>query len=157
MPPRSKADSKSKRSRKSLDKNSDEYLARRERNNIAVKKSREKSRAKNKGTAAKVNMLKKENMELEQQVTILSKELGVLKDLFRMVHSTGDIGLPGVSGSGSNSNSATVLPPVSEVASHNEEPSYVEYAPAAVKEEEVVTTVNTDALKKDHEYFSTRI
>ncbi len=146
-----------------MDKNSDEYLARRERNNIAVKKSREKSRAKNKGTVEKVNMLKKENMELEQQVTILSKELGVLKDLFRMVHSTGDIELPGASGSKSN----TAEPPVSEVirapavlegiSAETDEPAYSGYAPVPVKEEEVVTTVNTDALKKDHEYFSTRI
>ena len=73
-----------------MDKESDEYLLRRERNNIAVKKSREKSRAKAKGTVEKVAKLKEENASLEQQVTILAKELGVLKDLFKMVHSGTD-------------------------------------------------------------------
>lgn len=65
-----------------LEKSSDEYLARRERNNIAVRKSREKSRAKAKETLAQVDKLRKENEMLEQKVTILSKELSVLKDLF---------------------------------------------------------------------------
>lgn len=68
--------------RRKLEKGSDEYLKRRERNNIAVKKSREKSRQKAKETMEQVDKLRKENATLEQKVTILSKELGVLKDLF---------------------------------------------------------------------------
>lgn len=68
----------------------DEYLARRERNNIAVRKSREKSRAKAKETLAQVDKLRKENEMLEQKVTILSKELSVLKDLF-LAHA-GNVG-----------------------------------------------------------------
>ncbi len=56
MPPKSRpqgpadsgSGSRSKR-RRVLDKGSEEYLIRRERNNVAVKKSREKSRAKAKG------------------------------------------------------------------------------------------------------------
>lgn len=63
-------------------KGSDEYTKRRERNNIAVKKSREKSRAKAKETSEQVNRLRSENEMLEQKVQILSKELSVLKDLF---------------------------------------------------------------------------
>ena len=68
--------------RRKLEKGSDEYTKRRERNNIAVKKSREKSRQKARETLAQVDKLRKENENLEQKVTILSKELGVLKDLF---------------------------------------------------------------------------
>lgn len=71
-----------KEKRAKLDKGGDDYLARRERNNIAVRKSREKSRAKAKETLAQVDKLRKENEMLEQKVTILSKELSVLKDLF---------------------------------------------------------------------------
>ncbi|XP_033754822.1 CCAAT/enhancer-binding protein gamma-like [Pecten maximus] len=63
-------------------KGSDEYTKRRERNNIAVRKSREKSRAKAKETSEQVNRLRSENEMLEQKVQILSKELSVLKDLF---------------------------------------------------------------------------
>ncbi|XP_060080643.1 CCAAT/enhancer-binding protein gamma-like [Ylistrum balloti] len=70
----------SKKSR--YQKGSDEYTKRRERNNIAVRKSREKSRAKAKETSEQVNRLRNENEMLEQKVQILSKELSVLKDLF---------------------------------------------------------------------------
>ncbi|XP_063441905.1 CCAAT/enhancer-binding protein gamma-like [Mytilus trossulus] len=75
-------DNSSKYKRKKLEKGSDEYVMRRVRNNMAVKKSREKSRQKAKETMNQVDKLRKENETLEQKVTILSKELGVLKDLF---------------------------------------------------------------------------
>ncbi|CAG5117054.1 unnamed protein product [Candidula unifasciata] len=65
-----------------LDKNSDEYKKRRQRNNVAVRKSREASRQKAKDTMEKVSKLREENKALEQKVTILNKELGVLRDLF---------------------------------------------------------------------------
>lgn len=65
-----------------LDKESDEYRLKRERNNIAVRKSRMKSRMKQKETNLRVEELKKENEELEERIKLLSKELGVLKDLF---------------------------------------------------------------------------
>ena len=68
--------------RTKLDKMSDEYTKRRERNNIAVRKSREKSRAKAKETQAQVSKLRTENEVLEQKVQILQKELSVLKELF---------------------------------------------------------------------------
>jgi len=58
-----------------------EYRQRRERNNIAVKKSREKSRARAQMTSDKVEELRRENTELEGKVNILSKELELLKDL----------------------------------------------------------------------------
>lgn len=71
-----------KEKRVKLDKRGDDYVARRERNNIAVRKSREKSRQKAKETMIQVTKLRQENEMLEQKVTLLSKELSVLKDLF---------------------------------------------------------------------------
>jgi len=59
----------------------DEYRERRERNNVAVKKSRAKSRARIQMTAAKVAELQRENSELEVKIKTLSKELDLLKDL----------------------------------------------------------------------------
>jgi len=70
----------SKRNTKS--KESDDYKKRRERNNIAVRKSRQLSRQKAKVTEEKVTILRSENKSLEQKVKLLTKELGVLKDLF---------------------------------------------------------------------------
>ncbi|XP_061404634.1 CCAAT/enhancer-binding protein gamma-like [Lethenteron reissneri] len=64
------------------DKNSDEYKRRRERNNIAVKKSRIKSKEKAEETQRRVNELKEENERLEAKIQTLSKELVVLKELF---------------------------------------------------------------------------
>ncbi len=66
----------------SSDKNSDEYRQRRERNNLAVKKSRMRSKQKAQDTQQRVNELKEENERLEAKIKLLSKELSVLKDLF---------------------------------------------------------------------------
>jgi len=60
----------------------DDYRVKRDRNNIAVRKSREKTRQKARETMEKVNRLKKENEDLEMKVNLLSKELNLLKDLF---------------------------------------------------------------------------
>lgn len=77
---RSRSDSGSKRG--ATAKDSDDYKKRRERNNIAVRKSRQLSRMKAKVTQEKVTQLREENQKLEQKVQILSKELSVLRDLF---------------------------------------------------------------------------
>ncbi|KAL2076904.1 hypothetical protein ACEWY4_027505 [Coilia grayii] len=66
----------------SVDKESDEYRQRRERNNLAVKKSRMRSKQKAADTQQRVNELKEENERLEAKIKLLSKELSVLKDLF---------------------------------------------------------------------------
>ena len=71
-----------------VDKDSEDYRLRRERNNVAVKKSREKSREKAKITLDKVNQLKQENADLEVKVNMLSKELSLLKDLL-LTHAGG--------------------------------------------------------------------
>jgi CCAAT/enhancer binding protein (C/EBP) gamma len=65
-----------------LDKNSEEYKKRRERNNMAVKKSRTKSKIRTQQTLERVNQLKSENEMLETKIKILTKELNFLKDLF---------------------------------------------------------------------------
>ncbi|XP_067652703.1 CCAAT/enhancer-binding protein gamma-like [Haliotis asinina] len=71
-----------KRSRKIDKRGPEEYRKRRDRNNVAVRKSRDKSRFKAKETMEKVSRLRNENEQLEQKVKILTKELSVLKDLF---------------------------------------------------------------------------
>lgn len=83
----------SKQSKKSspMDRNSDEYRQRRERNNMAVKKSRLKSKQKAQDTLQRVNQLKEENERLEAKIKLLTKELSVLKDLFlEHAHSLAD-------------------------------------------------------------------
>jgi len=59
----------------------DEYRQKRDRNNIAVKKSREKSRQRARDTAEKMERLRQENDELEQRTVELAAELRTLKDL----------------------------------------------------------------------------
>uniref|UniRef100_A0A674CY75 CCAAT/enhancer-binding protein gamma n=1 Tax=Salmo trutta TaxID=8032 RepID=A0A674CY75_SALTR len=77
-----KATPPSKMKKTSGDKDSDEYRQRRERNNLAVKKSRMRSKQKAQDTQQRVNELKEENERLEAKIKLLSKELSVLKDLF---------------------------------------------------------------------------
>ena len=74
-----------------VDRNSDEYRQRRERNNMAVKKSRLKSKQKAQDTLQRVTQLKEENERLEAKIKLLTKELSVLKDLFlEHAHSLAD-------------------------------------------------------------------
>lgn len=63
-------------------KESEEYRKRRARNNIAVRKSRTKTKLRTIDTLKRVNELKAENENLEVKVKLLSKELSLLKDLF---------------------------------------------------------------------------
>uniref|UniRef100_UPI00398E932F CCAAT/enhancer-binding protein gamma-like n=1 Tax=Pristiophorus japonicus TaxID=55135 RepID=UPI00398E932F len=89
-------------------KESEEYRQRRERNNMAVRKSRLKSKQKAQDTQQRVEELKEENERLEAKIKLLSKELSVLKDLFlEHAHSFSDNGHPPftentASGQGSN-------------------------------------------------------
>jgi len=71
------------RKRKPLDKGSDEYRRRREKNNEAVKKSRIKSKVKTAETQEQVNDLIHENQLLNQKVASLSKEFELLKELYQ--------------------------------------------------------------------------
>ncbi|KAL3287344.1 hypothetical protein HHI36_001818 [Cryptolaemus montrouzieri] len=61
---------------------SDEYRKKRDRNNLAVKRSRVKSKQKTQETMSRVNQLRQENSVLEEKVKVLTQELGFLKELF---------------------------------------------------------------------------
>ena len=69
-------------SKKNVPKNSDEYRRKRERNNIAVRKSRFKSKQKFAETQRKVDELLDENDQLQNKVSLLTRELNVLRNLF---------------------------------------------------------------------------
>ncbi|XP_078101510.1 CCAAT/enhancer-binding protein gamma [Sander vitreus] len=85
------------------DKESDEYRQRRERNNLAVKKSRMRSKQKAMDTQQRVNELKEENERLEAKIKLLSKELSVLKDLFlEHAHNLADNVHPPAGGEGAS-------------------------------------------------------
>lgn len=59
-----------------------EYRQKRDRNNVAVRKSREKSKMRVQETEQRVKELEDENQRLQSKITLLSKELNVLKSLF---------------------------------------------------------------------------
>ncbi|XP_068681633.1 CCAAT/enhancer-binding protein beta-like [Montipora capricornis] len=65
-----------------MEKGSEEYRLKRERNNIAVRKSRFKSKQKYAETQSKVDELQEENARLQSKVDFLTKELNVLRSLF---------------------------------------------------------------------------
>lgn len=69
-------------SKRGSNKDDPEYSKRRERNNTAVKKSRQKTRAKTAEMEQKVHTLKKTNNDLEIKIQTLTKELQVLQQLF---------------------------------------------------------------------------
>ena len=62
------------------------YKQQREKNNIAVRKSREKSKQKIEETKKRVAFLKKQNVELVNQIDVLNRELKFLKELFDARH-----------------------------------------------------------------------
>merc|ERR1719430_1598288 len=70
------------RAAKQMDKEDPEYLEKRAKNNEAIKKSREKARAKAKDTQQKVDHLKKDNKRLEDKITVLGQEMQFLKEVF---------------------------------------------------------------------------
>lgn len=67
--------------KKRLEKDSDEYRQRRERNNQAVRKSRDKAKIRNMETQHKVLELAAENDRLQKRVEQLSRELSTLRNL----------------------------------------------------------------------------
>ncbi|GAB1602362.1 CCAAT/enhancer-binding protein homolog 2 [Argonauta hians] len=64
------------------EKSDDIYKKRRIRNNIAVRKCRNKNRMKAKETIDRVTRLRQENQDLQQKILTLNKELNLLKDMF---------------------------------------------------------------------------
>ena len=83
----------------------EDYTIKRDRNNVSVKKSRQKSRLRAREMKDRVDNLREENADLEHKVAILSKELGLLKELF-IAHA----GRGGADGDRCLSNSPTVAP-----------------------------------------------
>lgn len=63
-----------------------EYDQKRQRNNEAVRKSREKARLKSEKIEARILYLRRENNALTNKKLLLKKELKTLKDLF-LAHS----------------------------------------------------------------------
>uniref|UniRef100_A0A8D0GTL4 CCAAT/enhancer-binding protein n=1 Tax=Sphenodon punctatus TaxID=8508 RepID=A0A8D0GTL4_SPHPU len=73
------------KTKKSVDKSSSEYRVRRERNNIAVRKSRDKAKQRNAETQQKVLELSNDNDRLRKRVEQLSRELETLRGIFRQL------------------------------------------------------------------------
>uniref|UniRef100_A0A670YEK2 CCAAT enhancer binding protein alpha n=1 Tax=Pseudonaja textilis TaxID=8673 RepID=A0A670YEK2_PSETE len=73
------------KSKKALDKGSSEYRVRRERNNIAVRKSRDKAKQRNAETQQKVLELSNDNERLRKRVEQLGRELETLRGIFRQL------------------------------------------------------------------------
>lgn len=71
--------------KKRVDKSSPEYRLRRERNNVAVRKSRDKAKIRNMETQHKVVELSSDNDRLRRRVEHLSRELDTLRGIFRQL------------------------------------------------------------------------
>lgn len=67
------------KTRKTIAKGTDEYVVKRERNNVAVRKSRTKAKLKHIETQMRVGELTEENEQLRNRVASLQKELNALK------------------------------------------------------------------------------
>lgn len=70
-----------RKSGKNLDKDSEEYRNKRIRNNIAVRKSREKANQRKREIEEKNRTLQKENERLRKQMEAITEELSMLKSL----------------------------------------------------------------------------
>merc|ERR1712062_908351 len=80
-----KMSQKRKNQSKAMDK---EYEIRRQRNNDAVRKSREKARAKAGAISKRIESLRSENDKLEEKKQLLKKELSMLKEMFMAYNGT---------------------------------------------------------------------
>ncbi|KAK5909104.1 hypothetical protein CgunFtcFv8_017105 [Champsocephalus gunnari] len=76
-------------SKKHMDKSSPEYRLRRERNNVAVRKSRDKAKIRNIETQSRVMELSTDNERLRRRVEHLSRELDTLRGVFRQIPEGG--------------------------------------------------------------------
>ena len=65
-----------------MEKGTEEYVEKRARNNVAVRKSRAKAKQKQRETEGRVKSLLEHNDQLQKKVDSLTKELNVLKGLF---------------------------------------------------------------------------
>jgi len=72
---------------KTVTKGTPEYIQKRERNNVAVRRSRDKAKRKALETQEKVQMLTEENKHLKEEVKKLSSEVSTLKNLLQNITS----------------------------------------------------------------------
>lgn len=70
------------------EKRTEEYRRQRQLNNVAVKKSRDKARQKQKECISRLESLTSENKKLHMKVEVLVKELSLLRGLFPVVGLT---------------------------------------------------------------------
>uniref|UniRef100_UPI00398E9448 CCAAT/enhancer-binding protein delta n=1 Tax=Pristiophorus japonicus TaxID=55135 RepID=UPI00398E9448 len=80
--PHGRSVSGKEKSKKSVDRQSSEYRQRRERNNIAVRKSRDKAKQRNVEMQQKVMELNAENDRLHKKIDQLSRELAIMRNFF---------------------------------------------------------------------------
>uniref|UniRef100_A0A3B3HN95 CCAAT enhancer binding protein delta n=1 Tax=Oryzias latipes TaxID=8090 RepID=A0A3B3HN95_ORYLA len=81
--------------KKSVDRFSMEYRQRRERNNIAVRKSRDKAKRRNLEMQDKLLELSAENEKLHKTIEQLTRELTGLRDFFKQIPSASFAGSTG--------------------------------------------------------------
>jgi len=70
-----------------IDKESDEYRDKRDRNNESVRRSRDKARQHQVETETRLEVLSSENKRLQDKVDLLEKELAILRGVFTTVGS----------------------------------------------------------------------
>jgi len=92
MPQIKRFNKSSSRSRKDSEMDED-YVKKREKNNAAVKRARQKAKEKSQQTFKRIQNIKNENKELEERIKALSKELSTMKNIYEKY--TGEI-YPGV-------------------------------------------------------------
>lgn len=117
------------------------YRVRRDRNNVAVKKSREKSRQRARETAEKMARLRQENDDLERRTVELARELRTLKNLLLDRAGRRPRGGDGASSSSTAScSSASVSAP----------------APSSSSSRVTVALADPQTVSIDHEYVTSK-
>jgi len=81
MPQIKRFNKSSSRSRKDSEMDED-YVKKREKNNAAVKRARQKAKEKSQQTFKRIQNIKNENKELEERIKALSKELSTMKNIY---------------------------------------------------------------------------
>ncbi|XP_063779764.1 CCAAT/enhancer-binding protein delta [Pseudophryne corroboree] len=79
---------KDRSSKKNVDRFSPEYRQRRERNNIAVRKSRDKAKQRNQDMQQKLLELSSENEKLHKRIDLLTRDLSNLRHYFKQLPPT---------------------------------------------------------------------
>ncbi|XP_075069594.1 CCAAT/enhancer-binding protein delta [Mixophyes fleayi] len=83
---------KDRMSKKNVDRFSPEYRQRRERNNIAVRKSRDKAKKRNVDMQQKLLELSSENEKLHKRIDLLTRDLSNLRHFFKQLPPTASTG-----------------------------------------------------------------